>query len=83
MIGAIARALGRLASSISKAAGRLRRTLDGIDDQEERIMQWDTNGDACTACQAKDGTIIKIVNGVPDGQIPPLHPNCDCILRTK
>jgi hypothetical protein len=85
MLGAIGRALGRLASSIGKLGTRLRNTLRGIDEaDQERVLVFNAIPPACERiCQPLDGTIVRVVNGVPDGPIPPqsTHPNCDCELR--
>jgi hypothetical protein len=88
MLGAIGRALGRLASSIGKLGTRLRNTLRGIDEaDQERVLIYDTGGHPCPRiCEPLDGTIIRVVNGVPDPRIIPpgdTHPNCDCFVRPR
>lgn len=48
------------------------------------LVEWDGNGENCDECAALDGTVYSLT-GATDGypmleQMPPLHPNCTCVL---
>lgn len=82
MLGALQRALSRLLRVGSAVLDRLRGTLAGIDLGAERVLIFDNNGPACPVCTPLHGTRIRVRNGRAEPDIlPPIHPNCDCVVR--
>jgi hypothetical protein len=60
--------------------GTKNRLIEGGLD----LVIWDANGEACEECQALDGKEYSLTGSTPGYEVietmPPLHPNCECIL---
>jgi hypothetical protein len=80
MLDAVELAFGRWAGRSRDRLRGLRSTLTAVRGAlQERVLVFNAIPPACERiCRPLDGLEIRVVNGRPDHELPPLHPRCDC-----